>query len=157
MGFQWASNITHCVLGMPYGDIGLSQILAQVMACCLMVPSHYLNQCWHIISKVPCSSSDGIIIRRSEGTINNTRLKITVLKLHPDLPGANELTLWEMVNTGPHWSNFTKLYQLDQLISLINWSNWGKFCYLQCYSSDNLSGVELSPRDTKLGNCKVDP
>ena len=27
-------------------------ILAQVMACCLTAPSHYLNQCWLIISKV---------------------------------------------------------------------------------------------------------
>ena len=26
--------------------------LAQVMACCLMAPSHYLNQCWLTISKV---------------------------------------------------------------------------------------------------------
>ena len=26
--------------------------LTQVMACCLKVPSHYLNQCWLIISKV---------------------------------------------------------------------------------------------------------
>ena len=26
--------------------------LAQVMACCLTAPSHYLNQCWRIISKV---------------------------------------------------------------------------------------------------------
>ena len=26
--------------------------LAQVMACCLTVPSHYLNQCWLIISEV---------------------------------------------------------------------------------------------------------
>ena len=26
--------------------------LAQVMVCCLMAPSHYLNQCWLIISKV---------------------------------------------------------------------------------------------------------
>ena len=25
--------------------------LAQVMACCLTAPSHYLNQCWFIISK----------------------------------------------------------------------------------------------------------
>ena len=27
-------------------------ILAQVMACCLTAPSHYLNQCWLIISEV---------------------------------------------------------------------------------------------------------
>ena len=26
--------------------------LAQVMACCLTAPSHYLNQCWLIISEV---------------------------------------------------------------------------------------------------------
>ena len=26
--------------------------LTQVMACCLMAPSHYLNQCWLIISEV---------------------------------------------------------------------------------------------------------
>ena len=33
--------------------------LAQVMACCLMAPSHYLNQCWVIISKVYWHSSEG--------------------------------------------------------------------------------------------------
>ena len=43
--------------------------LARVMACCLVAPSHYLNQCWLTISKVPCHSSEGIIIRRSEDTI----------------------------------------------------------------------------------------
>ena len=33
--------------------------LAQVMACCLTAPSHYLNQCWLIISKVQWHSSEG--------------------------------------------------------------------------------------------------
>ena len=33
--------------------------LAQVMACCLTAPSHYLNQCWLIISKIQLHSSDG--------------------------------------------------------------------------------------------------
>ena len=33
--------------------------LAQVMACCLTAPSHYLNQCWLIITKVQWHSSDG--------------------------------------------------------------------------------------------------
>ena len=33
--------------------------LAPVMACCLTAPSHYLNQCWLIISKVLwCSCED---------------------------------------------------------------------------------------------------
>ena len=33
--------------------------LAQVMACCLTAPSHYLNQCWLIISKVHWYSYEG--------------------------------------------------------------------------------------------------
>ena len=47
---------------------GTLSTLAQVMACCLMAPSHYLNQCWLIISKVMWHSSEGIIMRRSEDT-----------------------------------------------------------------------------------------
>ena len=37
--------------------------LAQVMACCLTGPSHYLNQCWLIISKIQLHSSDGNFTR----------------------------------------------------------------------------------------------
>ena len=33
--------------------------MAQVMACCLTAPSHYLNQCWLIISEVQWHSSEG--------------------------------------------------------------------------------------------------
>ena len=33
--------------------------LVQVMACCLMAPSHYLNQCWLIISEVPWHIPEG--------------------------------------------------------------------------------------------------
>ena len=40
--------------------------LAQVMACCLMAPSHYLNRCWLINTIVLWHSSEGIIMRRSE-------------------------------------------------------------------------------------------
>ena len=65
------------------------------MTCCLMTPSHHLNQCWHIISKVPWHSSKGIIIRRSED--GNQLYKIACLKSHPDLPGDNELTHWGRV------------------------------------------------------------
>ena len=37
--------------------------LAQVMACCLMAPSHYLNQCWLIIKEVLWQSYDSNITR----------------------------------------------------------------------------------------------
>ena len=40
--------------------------LVQVMACCLTAPSHYLNLCWLVISKVLWNSSEGTIIRRYE-------------------------------------------------------------------------------------------
>ena len=63
--------------------------LVQVMPCCLTAPSHYLNQCWLVISKVPWHLFDGIIIERFEDT--NQWDKIAFLKLHPDLPGINEL------------------------------------------------------------------
>ena len=44
----------------PYGDKYWSgSTLAQVMACCLMAPSHYLNQCWLIICKVQWHLSEG--------------------------------------------------------------------------------------------------
>ena len=33
--------------------------LAQVMACCLTAPSHYLNKCWLIITKVEWHSPEG--------------------------------------------------------------------------------------------------
>ena len=37
--------------------------LAQVMACCLTAPTHYLNQCWLIISKIQLHSSNGNFTR----------------------------------------------------------------------------------------------
>ena len=48
---------------------GTRSTFAQVMVCCLMATSHYLNQCWLIIGQVPWHSSQGIIIRRYEDTI----------------------------------------------------------------------------------------
>ena len=44
--------------------------LAQIMACCLMAPSHYLNQCWLIRSNVQWHSSDGNFTRHTSA-INN--------------------------------------------------------------------------------------
>ena len=43
--------------------------LAQVMACCLTAPSHYLNQYW-LISKVYWHSSVGKFIRDTSATIH---------------------------------------------------------------------------------------
>ena len=39
--------------------------LAQVMACCLTAPSHYLNQCWLVISEVKWHTSKGKFTRET--------------------------------------------------------------------------------------------
>ena len=44
--------------------------LAQVMACCLTAPSHYLNQCWLINSEVTSHSYQGNFTR-DDSTINH--------------------------------------------------------------------------------------
>ena len=59
--------------------------LAQVMACCLTAPSHYLNQCWLIISEVLWHSPEGNF------TWNAQDIYPWPLRLHPHLPGTNEL------------------------------------------------------------------
>ena len=58
--------------------------LAQVMACCLMAPSHYLNQCWLVITKIQWRQFH-------KPSITKIGLKMTFMQLN--LPGASELIL----------------------------------------------------------------
>ena len=66
--------------------------LAQIMACCLTAPSHYLNQCWLIICKVEWHSSKASSQDIPQPSINEIIWKIKYLKYHSIFPGANELT-----------------------------------------------------------------
>ena len=50
----------HALMSSP----GSWSTLAQVMACCLMAPSHYLNQCWLVIIKVQLHSPLGNLTKR---------------------------------------------------------------------------------------------
>ena len=76
-----------CILGVSHlNSLWLSDViyrsgstLPQVMACCLAAPSHYLNQCWLIISWVLLSLA-----------------KDQFWKIYMYLPGNSEFT--EMVN-----------------------------------------------------------
>ena len=63
----YLENVSHlfyprCVNSLWLSDIiwwqGSRSILGQVMAFCLTAPSHYLNQCWLMISKVLWRSPD---------------------------------------------------------------------------------------------------
>ena len=62
-------------------------MLAQVMACCLTAPCHYLNPCWLVINWVQWHSSEGNF---SQPPITKISLKITYLKFHKVFPGVIE-------------------------------------------------------------------
>ena len=49
--------------------------LAQVKACCLTAPSHYLNQCWFVISKVQWHSSEGNFTRDTSASHFNEQIQ----------------------------------------------------------------------------------
>ena len=51
--------------------------LAHVIACCLTAPSHYLNQCWLIISQVLWHSSKGSFPRNTSAINHYNQLEIT--------------------------------------------------------------------------------
>ena len=64
----WRLCEIHCWMLISFNSLGPSDAiwrqrsgstLGQVMACCQTAPSHYLNQCWVIISKVEWHSSKG--------------------------------------------------------------------------------------------------
>ena len=66
--------------------------VAQVMAWCCQAPSHYLNQCWFIITGVLWLSSIRPISQEVlKVSIHKPGLKITLRKLLPHLPGSNDL------------------------------------------------------------------
>ena len=80
--------------------------LAQVMACCLMAPSHYQNQCWLIFSKVQWHPLEGNCTKIAQSLIT----KINNLKFHSNLPVDNELKYifrpwqhWQVILL--HWNN----------------------------------------------------
>ena len=65
--------------------------LAQVMACCLTAPSHYLTQCWLIISKVQWHSSESNFKEIHQLSTTKINLKITHRKFRSNLPGPKDL------------------------------------------------------------------
>ena len=91
--------------------------LAQVIACCLMAPSHYLNQCWLVISKVEWHSSEGEFTRDTSAINHWNYLKKNKdLKFHSYFPGANELksnTWFAVSQKNMVWLLRNETYQLN--------------------------------------------
>ena len=65
--------------------------LVQVMACCLMAPSHYLNQCWLITSEVLRWYSLGGNYTGNAQSINYLWYVWEKITLHQHIPGNNRL------------------------------------------------------------------
>ena len=65
--------------------------LAQVMACCLAAPSHYLNQCWLFINGVLWHSPKTNFSGRSQDISLSNESEVYTCKILPHFPGANEL------------------------------------------------------------------
>ena len=78
--------------------------LAQVMACCLTTPSHYLNQCWLIISKVQWHSSEGNFVSDTAATIHKKKLDNYLSKIKSKSPRGQ-------------WVKYTKGYELNRIIA----------------------------------------
>ena len=68
--------------------------LVQVMACCLMAPSHYLNQCWLKINEILQHPFQGNVYLNTQNINPQVVLEFAHLKSQPRLPGNNELTHW---------------------------------------------------------------
>ena len=131
-----------------------------VMACCLMAPDHYLNQCSLIARKGVffCIHLRVIIHKMFKLFIRHMSLKSTNLRLQSRLPRANELSpiIWigtwflyhnideslSADHTG-HWTLVTKMFLTEEyhrtLMPLILWplcthsSGWPtdfRFCSL---------------------------
>ena len=67
--------------------------LAQVMAWCRTAPSHYLNQCWLIISKVLWCLCEDNFARETSAINHQNYLENYFSKFLSNLQGANELNL----------------------------------------------------------------
>ena len=93
---QWRVS-THCGLVTQWRYSSGSTI-AQVMGCCLMAPSHYLNQCWLITKGVLRNSPRAISQEELKKSIHKIDLKFALLKPLPCPTGPMSApTLMEVI------------------------------------------------------------
>ena len=76
--------------------------LAQVVACWLIVPIHYLNQCWLLIIEVMWHSSHSKFAANTQAATLYQE-KYILLILHSHFLGANELIIVSLPDQGGNW------------------------------------------------------
>ena len=108
--------------------------LAEVMACCLTAPSHYLIQSWYIISEVlwhsPESSFTGNVQDISQWKV----FEIYHLKFQANFSGAKELMFMIWIEifyaVGTSWVLNNKLCILWLKDKSFTWEVWDSDCIL---------------------------
>ena len=118
--------------------------LAKIMACCLIAPGHYMNQCWLIISKVQWHLSEGNFTRIN----HKISFEITCIKFHPDSPGMIELMVvfcfrW-CLTAWPCWFVQSILIASSTSSNYIPSASWSASCIYVRYAELDSHQVSLN-------------
>ena len=138
----------------PFNSLGLSDAiwrqksgstLAHVMACCLTAPSHNLNQCWLIISKVQWHSSKANFTRDTSAINHWYCLENQVPKISFKFPTGQWVKCWDLVRLIQEvWR-----YLPRWLCCGWSWQWWLPSTGGTC----SRTGWKLKVRETKLSTC----
>ena len=107
-----------------------------VMTCCLTTPSHYLNQCWLIISEVFWHSYEGGFTGNAQDIYHWCELKITNLSSRPHLPGAIELNMLFVMITNNKPFDRKTYFQPIGLYNIV-------LLHLETYNAKRSISIEL--------------
>ena len=115
--YRWLSKLLFCIMSLkiillkllPYLP-GVNELiswhrswstLAQVMACCLTAPSHYLNQCLLIVSTGQWCLFKGNFTRDSSAINHENQLQFASINFFQISPGVIELTALRTAANSP--------------------------------------------------------
>ena len=127
----------HNINSLCLGDVIGQPTLAQVIACCLPAPSHYLDQYWLIIGNVPWNSPESNFSPTAQAIFLHFSSKIILLKLFPNFHGTNGLKNGdETLDLKTKWPPFYRpSFKIDIFLFLV-WkslyftSNFTEICGL---------------------------
>ena len=83
-------SITDMMINSTWpSDARSGSTLAKVMACCLTAPSHYLNQCWPLISGILWHSSESNSTVSAQATILYNEFENSTFIITVTSPGSH--------------------------------------------------------------------
>ena len=119
-GLDWITNFNSLCPSDTIWRQRSESTLAQVMACYLTAPSHYLYQYWLIIGEVQRHSYihiRAISQEMPQTSITMIRLKIIYRKFHSNFPRANELIHTSRnVHIINHWFHYRTSQKLHNYV-----------------------------------------